>query len=191
MEAIVEAATKMGRKVTAHAHGKDGIDSALKAGVKSIEHGTYLDAETARLFKKHDAVLVPTVLAGMTVKDWDFLPPNSYKKAQEIGPLMQDMLTVAYENGVTIAFGTDTGVSKHGQNAKEFQYMVEAGMPAIEAILSATKNASEALRIDDIVGSIVAGKKADIIAVGSSPIDDITVLQNVDFVMKDGEVYKQ
>jgi len=120
LSAIVDAATAMGRKVTAHAHGKDGIDAALRAGVKSIEHGTFMDAESARLFKENDAVLVPTVLAGMTVKDWDFLPPASYQKAQEVGPKMLDMLTFAYENDVTIAFGTDTGVSKHGENAKEF-----------------------------------------------------------------------
>ena len=190
LDAIVEAATKMGRKVTAHAHGKDGIDSALKAGVKSIEHGTYLDAETARLFKKHEAVLVPTVLAGMTVKEWDFLPPNSYKKAQEIGPLMQDMLKIAHENGVTIAFGTDTGVSKHGQNAKEFQYMVEAGMSETDAIRAATVVASKHIEMDDMIGTLEAGKHADIIGVDGDPRDDISELMDVDFVMKGGVVYK-
>ena len=140
LAAIVEAATKMGRKVTAHAHGKDGIDSALKAGVQSIEHGTYLDEETTALFKKNNATLVPTIMAGMTVVDWanntDWLPPNSAKKALEVGPQMQDMARIAYENGVTIAFGTDTGVSQHGKNAEEFTYLVAAGMSEMEAIES-------------------------------------------------------
>ena len=190
LEAIVEAATKMGRKVTAHAHGKDGIDSALKAGVKSIEHGTYLDAETVALFKENDAVLVPTVLAGMTVKEWDFLPPNSYRKAQVIGPLMQDMLTRAYESGVTIAFGTDTGVSKHGNNAKEFEYMVAAGMSETEAIIAATVTAAKHIELDDVIGTLEPGKYADLIGVDGDPREDITELMDVDFVMKGGIVYK-
>lgn len=190
LAAIVDAAASMGRTVTAHAHGKDGIDAALKAGVKSIEHGTYMDAETARLFKKYDAVLVPTVLAGMTVKDWDFLPPASYKKAQEVGPRMLDMLALAYENDVTIAFGTDTGVSKHGENAKEFEYMVEAGMSETDAIRAATVVASEHLKLNDVIGTLEAGKYADIIGVDGDPRDNISELLDVDFVMKGGIVYK-
>jgi len=190
LESIVNAAAKMGRKVTAHAHGKDGIDSALKAGVKSIEHGTYMDVESARLFKENNAVLVPTVLAGMTVTKWDFLPPNSYRKAQEIGPRMQDMLSLAYENGVTIAFGTDTGVSKHGENAREFGYMIEAGMSETEAIRSATVIASEHIEMSEKIGTLEAGKYADIIGVGGDPREDIAELLDVDFVMKGGVVYK-
>jgi imidazolonepropionase-like amidohydrolase len=190
LAAIVEAASSMGRKVTAHAHGKDGIDAALKAGVKSIEHGTYLDAETARLFKKYDAVLVPTVLAGMTVKEWDFLPPASYKKAQEVGPKMLDMLALAHKNGVTIAFGTDTGVSKHGENAKEFQYMVEAGMSETDAIRAATIVASKHIEMDEMIGTLEAGKQADIIGLDADPRDDISELMDVDFVMKGGVIYK-
>jgi imidazolonepropionase-like amidohydrolase len=194
LEAIVEAATKMGRKVTAHAHGKDGIESALKAGVQSIEHGTYLDANTARLFKKHDATLVPTVLAGMTVVDWaknsDWLPPNSAKKALEVGPQMQDMASIAYRNGVKIAFGTDTGVSKHGENAKEFQYMLDAGMSAQEAIASATVIAADHIGMGDKIGTLEAGKQADLIAVHGNPLNDIEELMDVDFVMKGGVVYK-
>ncbi len=188
--AIVEAATTMGRKVTAHAHGKDGIDAALKAGVKSIEHGTYMDAETAGLFKKYDAVLVPTVLAGMTVKEWDFLPKASYDKAQAVGPKMLDMLALAYENGVTIAFGTDTGVSKHGENAKEFEYMVEAGMSEVEAIRAATVVASEHIEMGDMIGTLEAGKQADLIGVDGDPRENIRELMDVDFVMKGGVVYK-
>ena len=194
LDAIVEAADKMGRKVTAHAHGKTGIESALKAGVKSIEHGTYLDAETVRLFKKHDAVLVPTVLAGMTVVDWaentDWLPPNSRKKALEVGPQMQDMLTTAYQGGVKIAFGTDTGVSAHGENANEFKYMVAAGMSEEQAIRAATVTASEHIEMGDKIGTIEAGKYADIIAVDADPRADISELTDVDFVMKGGVVYK-
>jgi len=194
LDAIVEAADKMGRKVTAHAHGKTGIESALKAGVKSIEHGTYLDDETVRLFKQHDAVLVPTVLAGMTVVDWaentDWLPPNSRKKALEVGPQMQNMLTTAYQGGVKVAFGTDTGVSAHGENAKEFKYMVAAGMSEEQAIRAATVTAAEHIEMGDKIGTIEAGKFADIIAVDGDPRTDISELLDVDFVMKGGVVYK-
>jgi len=190
LEAIVDAATSMGRKVTAHAHGKDGIDAALRAGVKSIEHGTYLDAQTVRLFKKNDAVLVPTVLAGMTVTEWDFLPEASYRKAQQVGPKMLDMLALAYKNGVTIAFGTDTGVSKHGGNAKEFEYMVQAGMTETEAIRAATVVASKHIELDTVIGTLEAGKYADLIGVDGDPRDNITELMDVDFVMKGGIIYK-
>lgn len=192
--AIVETAKKMGRKVTAHAHGKDGIESALKAGVLSIEHGTYLDRETAALFRKYNATLVPTVLAGMTVVDWaentDWLPPNSAKKALEVGPQMQNMLKLAWENGVNIAFGTDTGVSKHGENAKEFIYMRAAGMSSMDAIESATVIAAKHLELYDQIGSLEPGKYADLIAVDDNPLDDIEALLDVDFVMKGGVVYK-
>jgi len=194
LEAITQTAAKMGRKVTAHAHGKTGIDSALKAGVKSIEHGTYLDKNTTALFTKYDAVLVPTVLAGMTVVDWaenkNWLPPASAKKALEVGPQMLDMMRIAHSNGVTIAFGTDTGVSKHGDNAREFGYLVEGGMTEMEAIESATVIAAKHIDMDDKIGSITVGKHADIIAVDESPLDDIEELYDVDFVMKGGKVFK-
>lgn len=192
--AIVETAKKMGRRVTAHAHGKTGIESALKAGVKSIEHGTYLDRNTARLFKKYDATLVPTVLAGMTVVDWaenhNFLPPNSAKKALEVGPQMQDMLRIAWNNGVKVAFGTDTGVSRHGDNAQEFTYMIKAGMSEMDAIKAATIVAAEHIRMDDKIGTLEAGKYADLIAVNGNPLQNIEELLDVDFVMKGGKVYK-
>ena len=194
LEAIVGAAAKMGRKVTAHAHGKDGIEAALKAGVKSIEHGTYLDAETVRLFKKHDATLVPTVLAGMTVVDWannkNWLPPNSAKKALEVGPQMQDMLRIAWDGGVNVAFGTDTGVSAHGDNAQEFIYMIKAGMSEQDAIKAATSIAAEHIEMGDKIGTLEAGKYADLIAVDGNPLEDIEELLDVDFVMKGGVVYK-
>ena len=194
LEAIVESAAKMGRKVTAHAHGKDGIEAALKAGVKSIEHGTYLDAETVRLFKKYDATLVPTVLAGMTVVDWatnkNWLPANSAKKALEVGPQMQDMLRIAWEGGVNIAFGTDTGVSKHGENAQEFIYMIKAGMSEQDAIKAATSVAAKHIEMGDKIGTLEEGKYADLIAVDGNPLKDIEELLDVDFVMKGGVVYK-
>jgi len=184
----------MGRKVTAHAHGKDGVEAALKAGVSSIEHGTYLDARTTVLFRKNNAVLVPTVLAGMTVVDWaenyDFLPPNSAKKALEVGPQMQEMLRIAGENGVTVAFGTDSGVSPHGENAREFEYMVDAGMTEMEAIRAATVVAADHIGMGDQIGSLEIGKEADIIAVDGNPLEDISELEDVDFVMKGGIVYK-
>ena len=194
LEAIVDTAAKMGRKVTAHAHGKTGIDSALKAGVKSIEHGTYLDVETAALFKQHDAVLVPTLLAGMTVVGWakneNWLPPASKAKALAVGPQMKDMLRIANENGVTIAFGTDTGVSKHGDNAREFGYMIDAGMSEMDAIKAATVTAASHLEMGETIGSIEPGKFADIIAVDGNPLSNIEELYDVDFVMKNGVVYK-
>lgn len=195
LQAIVQTAATMGRKVTAHAHDKSGIDAALRAGINSIEHGSFLDAETAALFNKHNAVLIPTVLAGKTVEGWakdpeTFLPPNSVKKALEVGPAMQDMARLAWQNGVTIAFGTDTGVSKHGYNAKEFEYMVAAGMTPMQAIRSATVVAAKHIQMDDRIGTLEAGKEADIIAVDGDPLQDIAELMDIDFVMKGGVVYK-
>ncbi len=195
MENIVKAAHFMGRQVTAHAHGKGGIEAALRAGIDSVEHGTYLDKETVKLFKKYDAYLVPTVLAGATVvemaKDPDgFLPPPSRAKALEVGPQMIAMLRMAHEGGVKVAYGTDSGVSKHGDNAREFPLMIEAGFTPMEAISAATIIAAEHLQMADKIGSLEAGKEADIIAVGSSPLEDINELLDVDFVMKGGMVYK-
>lgn len=190
LEAIVDAARAMGRKVTAHAHGKNGIDAALRAGAQSIEHGTFGDVETIRLYKQYDAVMVPTLLAGMTVMQWNFLPPASAQKAAEAAPKAIENLRLAHEAGVTIAFGTDTGVSKHGDNAQEFQYMVEAGMSPMEAIASATIIAAKHIEMSDKIGSLQAGKYADIIAVDGDPLKDVAELMDVDFVMKGGVVYK-
>lgn len=191
--AIVEAAHSMGRQVTAHAHGKSGIEAALRAGVDSIEHGTYLDAESIALFRETGATLVPTVLAGATVTGWTnepWLPAPSRAKAAEVGPLMVEMLRRAHEGGVRIAFGTDTGVSAHGDNAREFALMVEAGFSPAEAIRAATVIAAEHLRMSDEIGTITPGKYADIIAVPANPLEDIRVLEQVDFVMKGGVVYR-
>lgn len=193
MKAIVEAAHAMGRKVTAHAHGKGGIIAALEAGIDSIEHGTYTDDEVIALFKEKDAVLVPTVLAGATVTGWvnePWLPEASREKAAIIGPTLVAMLSKAREGGVTVAFGTDTGVSRHGDNAKEFSLMVEAGYTPEEAIRSATVIAAEHVEMDEQVGTIAPGKFADIIAVDGDPLKNIDELLDVDFVMKGGTVYK-
>ena len=191
--AIVEAAESMGRRVTAHAHGVDGINAALRAGVHSIEHGTYLNDETIALFLEHDAILVPTVIAGVTVTGWtneEWLPAPSREKAAIVGPLMIDMLRRAHDGGVRIAFGTDTGVSRHGENALEFVYMIEAGFEAEEAIRAATVVAAEHIELETEIGTIEPGKSADIIAVMGDPTADIEELLDVDFVMARGEVYK-
>lgn len=191
--AIVQTATSMGRRVTAHAHGKDGIEAALRAGVQSIEHGTYLDAETIALFRQYDATLVPTVLAGVTVTGWTdepWLPEASRVKAAIVGPLMLDMLSRAHAGGVNVAFGTDSGVSRHGQNAQEFLLMIDAGFTEEAAIRSATVGAAKHLQMSAEIGTITSGKYADIIAVYEDPLEDISSLLSVDFVMKNGEVFK-
>ena len=193
LKAIVEAAHAMGRKVTAHAHGKSGVDAALRAGVDSIEHGTYLDAESIALFKENGATLVPTVLAGVTVSGWTnepWMPAPSRAKAAIVGPLMLDMLRRAKDGGVNVAFGTDTGVSRHGDNAKEFALMVEAGFTPEEAIRAATVVASEHVQMSKDIGTLEAGKYADLIAVTKDPLKNIKELESVDFVMKGGEVFK-
>ena len=193
LKAIVEAAHAMGRKVTAHAHGKSGVDAALRAGVDSIEHGTYLDAESIALFKENGATLVPTVLAGATVTGWTnepWLPAPSRAKAAIVGPLMLDMLRRAHEGGVNIAFGTDTGVSRHGENAQEFALMVEAGFSPEEAIRAATVIASEHIEMATDIGTLEKGKYADLIAVTKDPLKNIKELESVDFVMKGGEIFK-
>jgi len=194
LKAIVEASHLLGMKVAAHAHGKRGIESAIRAGVDSIEHGTYSDDETFRLFKQHGTYLVPTILAGKTVAEMATIPghfhPSVQEKAARIGPLIQDMFKRAYSAGVKIAFGTDSGVSNHGDNAKEFQYMVEAGMPAMEAIQAATRGGADLIGASDRIGSVQAGRFADLVAVAGNPLTDIGELKRVTFVMKGGVVYK-
>lgn len=194
MRAIVEAAHLLGMKVAAHAHGKAGIHAAIRAGVDSIEHGTYGDAESFKLYKERGTYLVPTILAGKTVAEMATIPghfhPTVQAKAAKIGPLIQNMFKQANAAGVKIAFGTDSGVSNHGENAREFGYMVEAGMPAAEAILAATRNAADLLGAPDRVGSLQPGRYADIIAVAGNPIQDISELRRVTFVMKGGKIMK-
>jgi imidazolonepropionase-like amidohydrolase len=195
LKAIVEAAHSMGRKVTAHAHGADGINAFLRAGGDSIEHGTYVDAESIKLFKAGGAWLVPTLMAGdFVVREANrpntYLLPAQRDKALIAGPLMLDMTRRAYQGGVKIAFGTDTGVSAHGDNAGEFALMVKAGFSPIDAIRSATVWAAEHLGLSALVGVLKPGMQADLIAVKGDPTADVTALTKVTFVMKGGVVYR-
>ena len=194
LEAIVSTARLLGRKVAAHAHGADGIKAALRAGVDSIEHGTYLDEEAIALFKERRAFLVPTIIAGKSVAEWaerpGFFPEPVVEKARAVGPIIQGAFGRAWKAGVRIAFGTDCGVSAHGQNARELGYMVEAGMPPMEALVAATVNAAELCGLPD-VGTLQPGKQADVIATAASPLDDVAALSTVVFVMREGEVYRR
>ncbi|NMH60684.1 metal-dependent hydrolase family protein [Alteromonas ponticola] len=195
LEAIVATAKDYDMHVAVHAHGKEGMKRAIKAGVDSIEHGTYMDDEIMQLMVEHQTWYVPTILAGNFVAEKakidGFFPELVRPKAAAIGPLIQQTFANAYKAGVKIAFGTDSGVSAHGDNAQELSLMVEAGMPAAEALKSATVNAATLLGVEDELGTISAGKLADIIAVSGNPLDDIRVMEKVSFVMKDGRVYKQ
>ncbi len=185
----------MNRKVASHAHNEDGIVAALEAGVASIEHGSYTGKRAIPLFLKTGAYLVPTLLAGKTVStiavESDFLTPAVAEKAIRVGNDMAGNFSEAYKAGVNIAFGTDSGVSPHGTNAEEAVLMVEAGMSEMDVLVSATINAADLLGMSDSIGTIEAGKFADIIAVSGSPLENIDELLDVDFVMKGGKVYKQ
>lgn len=194
LNAIVATAKDYGFKVAVHAHGKEGMTRAIKAGVDSIEHGTYMDENIFKLMKKHGTYYVPTVLAGKWVAEKakidGFFPELVRPKAAAIGPLIQNTLSQAYKAGVNIAFGTDSGVSAHGDNGKEFIYMVEAGMSPIDVIRSATYHASILLGEEDNLGTISVGKLADFVAVDGNPIEDIQAMTKLSFVMKDGKVYR-
>jgi imidazolonepropionase-like amidohydrolase len=194
LEAIVQTAKDYGMTVAVHAHGKEGMIRAIRAGVDSIEHGTYMDQEVMDLMKEYGTYYVPTIIAGNFVAEKakidGYFPAIVRPKAAAIGPLIKSTFSKAYQAGVKIAFGTDSGVSAHGDNGEEFRHMVDAGMPAIEAILSATKHTADLLNISNMLGSVTPGKHADIIAVSGDPRNDIEVMQNVTFVMKDGVVFK-
>lgn len=195
LAAIVDSAHRMGRQVTAHAHGVDGINAFLRAGGDSIEHGTYLDDQSIRLFKSNGAWLIPTLLAGDFVARIasgpdNFFTPAQTAKALEAGPKMLDMARRAHEGGVKIAFGTDSGVSAHGDNAQEFALLVRAGLSPLEAIQAATVGAAEHLRISNEAGRIAPGMPADIVAVSGDPLTDVTELERMKFVMKSGVVYR-
>jgi imidazolonepropionase-like amidohydrolase len=193
MKAIVDAARTFGRKATAHAHGKDGIDAALRAGVASIEHASFIDDETAALFKQRGAYLVPTMLAPVAAlaqaRRGD-RPPASLAKAEEAAAAARASHRRAFRSGVKVAFGTDSGVSRHGINAQEFKLMVDAGMTPAAAIQAATVNAADLLGRSASIGTIEAGKDADIIAVTGNPLEDVTRLESVGFVMRRGTVHK-
>ena len=195
IRAITETAKDYGMHVAAHAHGDEGMQRAVKGGVKTIEHGTYMSEETMDIMIKYDAYLVPTITGGKEVeskaKIKGYYPEIIVPKALAIGPKIQGTFGKAYKRGVGIAFGTDAGVFEHGKNGKEFGYMVEAGMPAIETIQSATTTNAMILNMTSEIGSIEVGKLADIIAVDDDPTENIHTMENVIFVMKDGVIYKQ
>ena len=195
LKAIVETAKDYGFNVAAHAHGAEGMKRAIRAGVQTIEHGTLMDDEAIALFKQYGTYYVPTIIAGRTAADsakiMGYYPPLVTPKALAIGPKIQATFAKAYKAGVNIAFGTDAGVYPHGYNAKEFVYMVEGGMPAAEAIQSATVTNAKVLGMSDEIGTLEPDKYADIIAVKDNPLQDVKTLQNVTFVMKNGIIYKQ
>nr|WP_245608423.1 amidohydrolase family protein [Shewanella waksmanii] len=192
---IVATAHGLGRKVASHAHATAGINAALRAGVDSIEHGSYADKESIKLFKKNGAYLVPTLLAGDTVVQMahhsDFMSEAIKAKAKRVGADMTANFKAMYKAGVKIAYGTDSGVSQHGNNAQEAVLMHQAGMTNSDILVSATINAADLGGKSAKLGTLEAGKYADIIATDISPLDDIKALLDVDFVMKGGVVYKQ
>jgi imidazolonepropionase-like amidohydrolase len=194
IRAVVATARDYGFKVAAHAHGAEGIKRAVRGGVDSIEHGTFMDEEGMKLMKEHGTFYVPTISAGRWVyeqaQDPDFFPALVRPKALAVGPQIQATFGRAYKAGVKIMFGTDTGVSKHGDNAREFRYMVDSGMPAMEAIRAATSVPAKFLEIDDRTGSIAVGKLGELVGVPGDPLADISVMERVVFVMKDDTVYK-
>ncbi len=195
IKAVVAAARDYGFTVAAHAHGAEAIRRAVVGGVDSIEHGTFMDEQDMKLMKEHGTWYVPTVIAGQTASAKaqipGYYPPQVVLKAAGVGPKIMDTLGKAYKYGVKIAFGTDAGVYPHGENAREFAYMVQAGMPAIETIRAATLNAAELLKHADTLGQVTSGYAADLIAVKGDPLQDVTILQHVEFVMKAGTVFKK
>ncbi len=194
LEAIMAAAKDYGFKVAAHAHGAEGMKRAIKAGINSIEHGTLMDDETRSLMKKYGTYLVPTILAGEFVAEKakidGYFPEIVRPKAAAIGPQLKANFAKAVKAGVKIAFGTDSGVSNHGDNAQEFKLMVDNGMSPMQAIVTATVNAADLLGESDNLGSLSVGKYGDIVAVKGNPLENIELLENVSFVMKGGAVVK-
>jgi imidazolonepropionase-like amidohydrolase len=194
LNSIVATANDYGLWTAAHAHGKEGMKRAVIAGINSIEHGTYMDQEVMDLMKSRGTYYVPTIMAG----DWvaekakipNFFPALVKPKAEKIGPQIQSTFAKAYKAGVKIAFGTDSGVSAHGDNWQEFILMTNAGMTNQDALKSATIETAKLLRIEDKLGQIKPGMLADIIAVQQNPVEDISTVENVIFVMKDGVIFK-
>lgn len=195
LQVIVDTAKDYGMTVAVHAHGTEGMKRAVLAGVDSIEHGTYMTDEVMRLMKERGTYLVPTISAGIWVagksQEDGYFPDIVRPKAAAIGPVARQMFARAVKGGVRIAFGTDSGVSPHGENAQEFQWMVEGGMSPMRAIQCATLEAAKLLKIDDRLGTLEPGKIADVVAVKGNPLEDITVTRDVVFVMKDGTVYRK
>ena len=193
VDAVVSAAKDYGMWVAVHAHGAEGMKRAIKAGVDSIEHGTFMDDEAMDLMIENGTYYVPTISAGVWVAEKskidNFFPEIVRPKAASVGPQISGTFKKAHKRGVKIAFGTDAGVQKHGTNWKEFVYMVENGMSEMKAIQSATMETAKLLRIEDKLGSIEEGKLADMIAVKGNPLDDISILENIEVIIKDGIVY--
>jgi len=190
--AVVNAAKDYGMWVAVHAHGSEGMKRAVIAGVNSVEHGTFMTEEVMDLMVNKGTYYVPTISAGEFVAEKakinNYFPEIVRPKAASVGPQIGNTFNKAYRRGVKIAFGTDAGVQPHGTNWKEFVYMVKFGMPPMETIQSATINTAKLLKIDSILGSIEVGKMADIIAIDGNPIEDINTMENVVFVMKEGEL---
>ena len=195
VNAVVNAAKDYGMWVAVHAHGAEGMKRAIRAGVDSIEHGTFMDEEAMELMIENGTYYVPTISAGEFVaaksKIDNYFPEIVRPKAASVGPQIADTFSKAYKKGVRIAFGTDAGVQPHGTNWEEFVFMVKNGMSEMAAIQSATMETAKLLTIDDTLGSIEAGKIADIIAVNGDPLEDISLLKSIALAMKDGKVYKQ
>lgn len=198
LQAIAETAHSLGRKVTAHAHAKGGIEAALAAGFDSIEHAMWADRDTMRIFRKHDAWLIPTVYPITAVGDtpeamrrgpFKDLPPPIMEKLLALGRQPKDMTRLAHEMGVQIALGTDSGVSPHGENANEFVEYVNAGMTPMEALTAGTSGAAKAAGIDALTGTLEDGKAADIVALAASPLEDIRAVLKPVFIMRDGIVF--
>lgn len=194
VKAVVDAAKDYGFVTAAHAHGAEGMKRAVQGGIHSIEHGTMMTKEIMDLMKKKGTYYVPTISAGKFVAEKamqpGYYPAIIVPKAKEIGPKIQETFSKAFKYGVKIAFGTDAGVSPHGDNAKEFIFMTEAGMSNYEALKSATVNAADLMHISNQYGTIEIGKKADLIGLKNNPIDDISTTLEIPFVMKDGIVFK-
>jgi imidazolonepropionase-like amidohydrolase len=193
LEAVIETAADYGMHVAAHTHGAEGMRRAVEAGIDSIEHGTYMTDEIMALMIEKGTWYVPTISAGKFVAEKadveGYFPPVVAKKARRIGPIIQETFSRAHAAGVPVAFGTDCGVCPHGTNAKEFGYMVEAGMSPADALRAATVNAAKLLRREDELGRLRPGYAADLVAVDGNPLDDVTILEDVRFVMRDGQVF--
>ena len=194
IRAVVTTARDYGFRVAAHAHGAEGIKRAIRGGADTIEHGTFMDDEGMKLMKEHGTFYVPTLSAGRWVfdqaQDPNYFPAIVRPKALQVGPQIQGTFAKAYRAGVKMLFGTDTGVGKHGDNAREFKLMIEGGMAPMEAIRAATSAPAKFLELDDKTGSIVVGKLGELVGVPGNPLEDITVLERVSFVMKDNIVHK-